>query len=131
MFLQFILFNYKLKKYLMLPNIFKPIYTQDSSLVRIGSLEDGGYILTKELVKNTKHLISFGISDNFDFEKHLKEKKLTLADVTQEIIKEYYGTKNAPIHLIVPINAETSENSRREFQKLVAGESIENEIKCE
>jgi len=63
----------------MLPNIFKPIYTQDSSLVRIGSLEDGGYILTKELVKNTKHLISFGISDNFDFEKDLN--KLTKCSV--------------------------------------------------
>lgn len=71
------------------------------------------------------------IESGNDFEKHLKEKKLTLADITQEIIKEYYGAKNAPIHLIVPINAETSENSRREFQKLVAGESIENEIKCD
>ena len=57
----------------MLPKIFKPYYIEVSQLVRIGSLEDGGYILTNTLVKNVKHLISFGIQDNFDFEKHLLE----------------------------------------------------------
>ena len=57
----------------MLPKILKPFYVEFSKLTRIGSLEDGGYILTNELIKNTKHCISFGISDNFDFEKHLNK----------------------------------------------------------
>ncbi len=51
----------------MLPRIFKPFYVEFSELTRIGSLDDGGYILTKELIKNTNHCVSFGISDNFDF----------------------------------------------------------------
>lgn len=63
----------------MLPRIFKPFYVEFSELTRIGSLEDGGYILTKELIKNTNHCVSFGISDNFDFEKHLN--KLTKCSV--------------------------------------------------
>ena len=33
----------------MLPKIFKPYYIEVSQLVRIGSLEDGGYILTNTL----------------------------------------------------------------------------------
>ena len=63
----------------MLPRNFKPFYVASSELIRIGSLEDGGYILTKELVRHTKHCVSFGISDNFDFEKHLN--KLTKCSV--------------------------------------------------
>ena len=63
----------------MLPKIFKPFYVVVSELNRIGSLDDGGYILTKELIRNTKHCLSFGISDNFDFEKHLN--KLTKCSV--------------------------------------------------
>jgi hypothetical protein len=63
----------------MLPRIFKPFYVEFSELTRIGSLDDGGYILTKELIKNTNHCVSFGISDNFDFEKHLN--KLTKCSV--------------------------------------------------
>jgi hypothetical protein len=63
----------------MLPRNFKPFYVASSELIRIGSLDDGGYILTKELVRKTKYCVSFGISDNFDFEKHLN--KLTKCSV--------------------------------------------------
>ena len=55
----------------MLPKIFKPIYIDNNDLIRIGSLNDGGYILSKDLTKNLNLLISFGISDNWDFEKHI------------------------------------------------------------
>ena len=55
----------------MLPKIFKPIYIDNNDLIRIGSLNDGGYILSKNLTKNLNLLISFGISDNWDFEKHI------------------------------------------------------------
>ena len=36
----------------MLPKIFKPIYIDNNDLIRIGSLNDGGYILSKDLTKN-------------------------------------------------------------------------------
>lgn len=55
----------------MLPKEFRPIFVKRDQLVRVGSLYDGDYILTKKLVKNNKFLISFGISDNFDFEEDL------------------------------------------------------------
>lgn len=55
----------------MLPKNFKPTYVDNNDLVRIGSPNDGGYILSKNLTKNIDLLISFGISDNWDFEKHL------------------------------------------------------------
>ena len=52
-----------------MPNAFKPIFIRRDQLVRVGSLHDGGYVLTKELINNTKYLISFGIYDNFDIRK--------------------------------------------------------------
>ena len=55
----------------MLPKIFKPIYLDNANLIRIGSLNDGGYILSKNLLKDLDLLISLGISDNWEFEKHL------------------------------------------------------------
>jgi hypothetical protein len=57
----------------MLSNAFKPIFIRRDRLVRVRSLYDGGYVLTKELINNTKYLISFGISDNFDFEEDLNK----------------------------------------------------------
>ena len=75
----------------MLPKIFKPCYIEVSQLVRIGSLEDGGYILTNTLVKNVKHLISFGIQDNFDFEKHLyKLTKCSVESYDYSIDKKFW-----------------------------------------
>jgi hypothetical protein len=64
----------------MLPRIFKPFYVEFSELTRIGSLYDGGYILTKELIKNTNHCVSFGISDNFDFDINNHELIITRID---------------------------------------------------
>ena len=75
----------------MLPKIFKPYYIEVPELVRIGSLEDGGYILTSTLVKNVKHLISFGIQDNFDFEKHLcKLTKCSVESYDYSIDKKFW-----------------------------------------
>lgn len=49
-----------------LPKIFKP---NKSDLVRCGSVNDGGYLLTKKTIKNSQSLISFGILDDCSFEK--------------------------------------------------------------
>ena len=38
-------------------------------LVRLGSIDDGGYVLPIKDIKSSNVLISFGISDNWDFEK--------------------------------------------------------------
>ena len=57
----------------MLPKNFLPIYIKNSSLVRIGSANDGGYILPKILINKCNFLISLGIGDNWDFEKHFSK----------------------------------------------------------
>ena len=38
-------------------------------LVRLGSLHDGGYLVGENSLKNAETLISFGIEDNWQFEK--------------------------------------------------------------
>ena len=67
----------------MLPKKFLPIYIKNSHLIRIGSTYDGGYVLPKILLKNTNLLISLGIGDNWEFEKHFSkcsECKVTAYD---------------------------------------------------
>ena len=51
----------------------KPIFIDDSELVRLGSIDDGGYVVPKVTVKSSNLLISMGISDNWDFEKDFRK----------------------------------------------------------
>jgi hypothetical protein len=39
----------------------------------LGSIDDGGYVVPKKVLKNTDYLISLGISDNWDFERHFAQ----------------------------------------------------------
>ena len=41
-------------------------------LVRLGGLHDGGYLIGENSLKNTETLITFGIEDNWQFEKEFK-----------------------------------------------------------
>ena len=54
----------------MFPIKLKPHFIKNSKLIRLGSIDDGGYVVPKKVLKNTDYLISFGISDNWDFERH-------------------------------------------------------------
>ena len=51
----------------------KPIFIDDSELVRLGSIDDGGYVVPKVTVNSSNLLISMGISDNWDFEKDFRK----------------------------------------------------------
>ena len=57
---------------IQLPNSIRPIHKDD--LIRVGSTNDGGYILTKEMIHKTKFLLSFGLSFDWNFEKDFLEK---------------------------------------------------------
>jgi hypothetical protein len=48
---------------ILVPNIMEP-------LVRIGNANDGGYILPKAVLSETRCLLSFGINDDWSFESH-------------------------------------------------------------
>jgi len=55
-----------------LPSSIHPIQKDD--LIRVGSINDGGYILTKELIQKTEFLLSFGLYFDWNFEKDFLEK---------------------------------------------------------
>lgn len=55
----------------MLSTLLKPKHTYN--LIRLGQDNDGGYLLEKESVRKTKHLVSFGLADDWSFEKEFKK----------------------------------------------------------
>jgi len=54
----------------MLPKEFNPKFNYD--LLRIGRNNDGGYLVEKNSIKNSKTLISFGIGSDWSFEANFK-----------------------------------------------------------
>lgn len=55
----------------MLPKNFKP--KASYTLARLGKDNDGGYLINKESIEQTKLLLSFGICDDFSFEVDFKK----------------------------------------------------------
>ena len=56
------------------PKFLKPYFVKIEELVRLGSIDDGGYVLPIKDIKSSDVLISLGISDNWDFEKDFSKK---------------------------------------------------------
>ncbi len=54
----------------MLPNIFKPFRSNKLNLLRVGPKKDGGYIIDKRVIKRSKTVITCGLNDDWEFEKH-------------------------------------------------------------
>ncbi len=55
----------------MLKKFLQPKYKVD--LVRLGNSFDGGYLVPKKIIKNTKTLLSFGLGDDWSFEKDFRK----------------------------------------------------------
>ena len=64
------------------------------------------------------------------FEAYLRNRDIELANVTQDVIKEFYDKPGKSIHLIVHLNHANSESSQSEFDALVEGKNPDSEIKC-
>jgi hypothetical protein len=98
----------------------KPYKT--TKLIRIGSKNDGGYVVTEESVKNIKNVLSFGIYYNWDFErdlmKHSKIQKMILADPftpiasLKSMMKLKERINNNP-NLIDELNFEVTRNTKK------------------
>ena len=56
-----------------LNKILRPYYIND--LIRIGHKSDGGYIIGKKILANAENVITFGLFDEFSFEKNIKKLK--------------------------------------------------------
>ena len=57
----------------MLPKYLKPFHIDNENLIRIGPKLDGGYILDKRIVHITKKIITCGLNDDWEFEKHFSK----------------------------------------------------------
>jgi hypothetical protein len=56
-----------------LGKIFKPVANYE--LIRLGRSNDGGYLVGKNSIKNSEHLISMGLDLDWSFEEDFKKKK--------------------------------------------------------
>ena len=61
----------------MFPKLLHPIFVENHELTRIGSIDDGGYVVPLKTILTSSFLISFGINDNWDFEKDFVKKSKT------------------------------------------------------
>ena len=69
----------------MLPKIFKP--NNEYDLIRIGSNNDGGYLVEKKSLFETEYLISFGLGLNWSFEKQFYKLNECQIDCYDHTIK--------------------------------------------
>ena len=60
-------------KIVKLPSFLKPLL--NNNLIRLGSFNDGGYLVCKDDIYDSDLLLSFGINDDWNFEKNLLEIK--------------------------------------------------------
>ena len=84
----------------MLPKKFKPVFYPNSKLIRLGSIDDGGYVIPKETFKDIDKLISYGISDNWDFEKDLSIHAKCVVDAYDYSIGKNFWIKKLKVDLI-------------------------------
>ena len=62
----------KNKTQICLPNFLKPNFK--TNLLRVGKKNDGGYCIPRSSLKKTSILYSFGLNDDWSFEKEFREK---------------------------------------------------------
>ncbi len=60
------------KNSIRLPKFLKPLFKTD--LIRIGKKNDGGYCISESSLKETNILYSFGLNDDWSFEKEFRKK---------------------------------------------------------
>lgn len=76
------------------PNNLKPFFVDNEDLVRLGSIDDGGYVVPTQTIKTSDVLISFGVSDNWEFEKDfLKKSSAKLLAYDHTIDKNFWLLK--------------------------------------
>lgn len=48
----------------------KPIFTEKKNLIRLGPNRDGGYVIDKRIIRKIDYIITCGLNDDWNFEKH-------------------------------------------------------------
>ena len=100
-----------------LPTFFKPVKFDD--LQRIGKSNDGGYIVRKQDIADTYHLISLGISFDWYFEKdfYKKNKKIKISTYDGSTGFKYFF-KSCKVRLVNFIKNPNLKNYNRLIQRL-------------
>ena len=65
----------------------KPFLTK--SLIRLGHNNDGGYIINNEILNKSKTLLTFGLADEFSFEKDYNSLKSIGNEGRKNVIKKF------------------------------------------
>jgi len=60
----------------VLPKFLKPYQINNSNLIRIGPKRDGGYVIDNRIIKKTNNLITYGLNDDWEFEKEFLKKNI-------------------------------------------------------
>lgn len=77
--------KYLEKRILEFKNLIKPTLIPVKDFIRIGSQFDGGYVVPKIALRNSKFLVSGGISNNNEFEIALAEKGIVGVQIDYSI----------------------------------------------
>jgi len=68
----------------MLPNDLRPLKIDEKNLIRIGPKIDCGYVIDKRVIKDIETIISCGLNDNWEFEKHFLKLKPNINIITYD-----------------------------------------------
>ena len=68
----------------MLPKYLKPFHIKNENLIRIGPKLDGGYVLDKRIIPLTEKIITCGLNDDWEFEKHFLKIKPNCEIITYD-----------------------------------------------
>ena len=68
----------------MLPSEFKPLDIGIKNLIRIGPETDGGYVIDRRIIKCTENIITCGLNDDWEFEKHFLKIKPDISIVAYD-----------------------------------------------
>ena len=81
----------------MLPREMQP--RDNVRLERLGSRLDGGYWVAPRSIAETKRLLSFGLSDNWDFESDFTARSSALVDCFDHTIGSRFWLKQALLYI--------------------------------
>jgi hypothetical protein len=97
-----------------LNKIFKPFYC--GNLVRVGNRSDGGYIINKKIIYLAKNVITFGLFDEFSFEKHIKKlKKKIIIICFDHTVNNFFWLMHFCKWLLLSIRFRSFELFKRSF----------------
>jgi len=90
--------NNKLHLTAVLPKSFQPTASKD--LIRLGGSRDGGYLVSENDIDHSDYLLSFGLSDNWDFESHFVARNNVRVDAYDASSGEQVFRKKAVSKLL-------------------------------